>query len=301
MKWSRLDSWHIFLACYLLPILSMRWNLPSLVRVVALDYPLQTIILAFLLPILALAFTRPTSPARLAIIPVIAAAVVSYLQTAHMYISNNMLIAISSGPTTLLLLSSIDYLCLQELHRTKDGKEKSGNIEPQSHITSEKEAIPEPRADLFVDVHHALWWSTDVIFNYRGVGTARQVKNLPTFSRSDPDYVPSRSRFLFRRLVSVALGYIVVDFLNSQPPLNVNLFSASKARLFGGLLDLSLEDVAMRVATTLVFWLSLRLTIALIYNAASALFVGFWLSDPEQWPPYFGSVSDAYSVRRFWG
>jgi hypothetical protein len=130
--WSPLEAFYIFLSCYLIPIATLQWRLPSIVNDLALEHPVQLLLLAFFLPMISLVFTAPNSPLRLATIPVIAIVVAAYLQTADSYISNKTFIAMSSGPTTLLLMGMIDYLVLQKLHLTSDGVERS--IQPGSQF-----------------------------------------------------------------------------------------------------------------------------------------------------------------------
>jgi hypothetical protein len=123
--WSTLEALYIFLACYLIPIATLQWRLPSIINDLALEHPVQLLLLAFLLPMISLVFTAPNSPLRLSTIPVIAIVVAAYLQTADSYISNKTFIAMSSGPTTLLLMGMIDYLVLQNVHLTSDGTERT--------------------------------------------------------------------------------------------------------------------------------------------------------------------------------
>lgn len=128
--WTPLEALYIFFSCYLLPIATLQWHLPTIIRDLALEHPIQLLLLAFFLPMMSLVFTSPNSPLRLATIPIIAIVVAAYLQTADSYISNKTFIAMSSGPTTLLLMGMIDYLVLQKLHLTSEGVERS--IQPGS-------------------------------------------------------------------------------------------------------------------------------------------------------------------------
>jgi hypothetical protein len=258
------------------------------------------LLFAFSLPVLPLIFTPPSSPLRMATIPLLAVIIISYLQTADLYISNKSFIAMSSGPTTLLLFSSIDYLVLQRLHLTADGTEKTLQL---GFISESIERKGE-------GIHHYLrkaydvrvWeWAYQVIFSYRAIGTPRQVKHMPQWSKTDPEYAPSRGMFLLQRGSTVLGTYLVLDFLNSQPAPDLAPFSAIKAGQFSGLSGQNIEDLLTRMISTAVFWTSLRLTIALIYNSFSLLLVALMIDSPKDWPPYFGSILSAYSIRQFWG
>jgi len=188
---------------------------------------------------------------------------------------------------------------LQKLHLTSDGGEKIINPGSQTTTLNEKSESPAPVQRTGIDLY-ALKWAWDVVFNFRAVGTPREVKNMPKWSYSDPEYVPSRAVFLLTRGIAVVGSYLFLDFLNSQPPPGFRHFTAEKAGQFSGLSELSVEDIVARMVTTAIFWFSLRLTIALIYNGFSLIPVALMIHGPEDWPPYFGSVLSAYSVRTFW-
>ena len=132
--WSLFEAFYILLACYLIPIATLQWRLPSFINNLALEHPIQLLLLALFLPMISLVFTAPNSSFRLATIPVIAIVVAAYLQTADSYISNKTFIAMSSGPTTLLLMGMIDYLVLQKLHLTSEGIERT--IKPGSQLNT---------------------------------------------------------------------------------------------------------------------------------------------------------------------
>ena len=39
----------------------------------------------------------------------------------------------------------------------------------------------------------------------------------------------------------------------------------------------------------------------MIHSLLAVVHIGFRLQDPSLWPPIFGELSEAYSIRRFWG
>lgn len=297
--WTPFQALQIFVVCYALPLFSLKWNLPSLITDVALNNPLEALLVGFALPMVVCIISPPNSLFRWAAIPVISSIMISYLQTAGAYIPNKTLIAMSTGPTTLVLMQSIDHLVLQRLHLMSDGKEtayKPGTDAPVFNNKSQRVTLRQRKQ---LDIY-ALKWGWDAVFNFRAVGTPRAVKNMPRFSYSNPDYVPSRRIFLLKRGASFVVAFIVLDFLTSQPPPDLNLFAIEKAGQFSGFAHLNREDLIARFLSTAAFWVSLRLTIALIYNGFSLIPVSLMIQEPEQWPPYFGSVASAYSIRTFW-
>ncbi|KAJ5530987.1 hypothetical protein N7527_004380 [Penicillium freii] len=139
----------------------------------------------------------------------------------------------------------------------------------------------------------------------RAVNTQWQVKNVP----SHPKYylrrgmqVPTRGQFLLRQLAIVAWQCLVLDIVQT-----VSLQQAKERDLHEPS-SLQVEWVvplghwAERIATHLSIWFVVnRLISDLAYRVLSIFFVGIGLDSPADWPPAFGSMADAYTLRNFWG
>ena len=143
------------------------------------------------------------------------------------------------------------------------------------------------------------------IYNYRGIRTPWQVKNVPRF----PLYYskgsgPERWRFLLRQAAFVVWYYLVLDLASS---LSAQETAEDRDRQYGhGLeysyLNATAEQWTIRVVSSVATWyIMARVIIDMIYRATSLIFVGTGLSSPVDWPPFFGSVWDAYTLRNFWG
>ena len=136
----------------------------------------------------------------------------------------------------------------------------------------------------------------------RKVGTPYQVKGLSPFSTRDPQSLPSRGSFLASKLFQCLISYLILDLstLASQPDLNQVLYH--HARISWRSLDnLTTEHLAIRVATTLGFWLNVYCVIQCYMGFFALIAVGFGVSKVKYWPPGFGPMSEAYTIRRFWG
>ncbi|CAI6099036.1 unnamed protein product [Clonostachys chloroleuca] len=133
-----------------------------------------------------------------------------------------------------------------------------------------------------------------LLWNMRRIGTQWQVKNVPLATGYQ-----SRTAFLLRR-IAVTLGtYLFVDALVSMPPPDPALVEASKTTFL--LHTLSLEDAIFRVAMTISYWISTGILNLFMTNVGAIVSVLLHLSRPEDCPPLYGSFSEAYTVRRFWG
>jgi hypothetical protein len=139
----------------------------------------------------------------------------------------------------------------------------------------------------------------------RGVGTPWQVKNVPAF----PAYHSKGSglkqwRFLLRQSCFVAWYCLILDlmsFIGSQESIE------ERERRYGDgaefkYLQATKEQWAMRVVTSLMTWFFMaRVIIDAFYRFMSLVFVGTGISSPASWPPFFGNMKDAYTLRNYWG
>lgn len=66
-------------------------------------------------------------------------------------------------------------------------------------------------------------------------------------------------------------------------------------------LGASRDHLGVRVAATLLFWAGTYCLLDAGYCFTSMISVAFDLTEPDEWPPLFGSIGDAYSIKRFWG
>lgn len=132
------------------------------------------------------------------------------------------------------------------------------------------------------------------------MGKYRQVRNVPShpggFSREVP-----RGRFLVRQGVVFVWQYFACDVFQSF----------ARSRSLERDLDTGFEHIDWfvsvdvwieRVVSNLVTWFVLsRLLIDAHYRLASIIFVGSGLDEAKNWPPAFGWMGDAYTIRNFWG
>ncbi|KAJ5816720.1 hypothetical protein N7447_008953 [Penicillium robsamsonii] len=144
-----------------------------------------------------------------------------------------------------------------------------------------------------------------LISQTRAVNTHRQVKNVP----SHPKYylhrgmqVPTRGRFLLRQLAIVAWQCLVLDIVQT-----ISLQQAGERDLQKPVSSqiewiVPVGQWAERIATHLSIWFVVnRLISDLAYRVLSIFFVGIGLDSPTDWPPAFGSMADAFTLRNFWG
>lgn len=139
----------------------------------------------------------------------------------------------------------------------------------------------------------------------RAINTPWQVKNVP----SHPQYyirrgmpVPRRGRFLLRQFAIAAWQYLVLDIVQTMSQ------QQAMEKDPQGSVSSTIEwtvpagQWVERIGTHLSIWFIVnRLIGDLAYRVLSIIFVGVGLDSPSDWPPAWGRMSDAFTLRDFWG
>jgi len=100
-------------------------------------------------------------------------------------------------------------------------------------------------------------FGSDVSGLFRGVGTSFEIKDVPHFSKSDPQYVPSPAAFVAQKLFTVVAYYYVHEYAAVEPrfALNHDLLLPSRVPFFARLSGVSQEEVFIRVIVAVTCWL----------------------------------------------
>ncbi|KAH9848682.1 membrane bound O-acyl transferase family-domain-containing protein [Lenzites betulinus] len=136
------------------------------------------------------------------------------------------------------------------------------------------------------------WHSLCIIFNPRLIGTNAQVSHVPS------PYKGTRTRYLLRCLRQLLVNLTIIDVLESFIFTHIHLYDPSRSDEY---FPTGVAGYLARSACT-AFWLIWSYTtMQTTYILTAALAVSTHLWSPEDWPDIFGNLSDAYTVRRFWG
>lgn len=127
---------------------------------------------------------------------------------------------------------------------------------------------------------------------------------IPRFRRADPVYVPSRGTFLRQRVWTVAWT-VAAYHLVSTYRLNILVsdFLPPHDRLISRFSDVTLREIVIRFNFMTLQLLRPYLLITAGHAAASVFAVSVLGQQPKQWPPLWGKLADAYTLRRlykFW-
>lgn len=131
------------------------------------------------------------------------------------------------------------------------------------------------------------WWALRLLHSPRGIGWAHEPK-----AHIRPHPTTSRAQFLLDQLLRAAKYILIFDV--------ARVLSYSNPYFQKG--GLSLTDAGWLWRSTVLAHVVTSYTIiGLIQTVYSIVSVALGLTAPEEWPPFFGYVGDAYTVRRSWG
>ncbi|KAK2595458.1 hypothetical protein QQS21_006798 [Conoideocrella luteorostrata] len=149
-----------------------------------------------------------------------------------------------------------------------------------------------------------------LLINLRGINTQWQAKyvnaSLPPLlaAKKDKHSVEHRRRsYLIRQALLASWQYLFLDVVHqssvkNKPYEDPDMFAAGSEFMYSGLTS---EQWATRIAITLISGLgAARIQIDYLYRICSIIAVLARVSGPDDWPPLFGSLTQAYSLRRFW-
>lgn len=140
----------------------------------------------------------------------------------------------------------------------------------------------------------------------RLVNTRWQVTGTPDFPARR---VPSRSKLLWRaslRLIACLLIFDLVGIMNGKDDpannkKNQELFDWSRVPFFARFSAIDGQEIMVRIGVSFFMWLIGYCVVQAIYSAMEIVALGSGLTEVEGWKPLFGSLSDCWSIRQFWG
>jgi hypothetical protein len=131
------------------------------------------------------------------------------------------------------------------------------------------------------------WWALRLLSSLRGIGWTHE----PT-THILPHPTTSRVRFLWDQLLRTAKYIIIFDV--------VKVISLSNPYFLKGGPSLTDAGLLWRL-TVLAHVITVYVSVARLYTIYSIVSVSLGLTVPGDWPPLFGYLGDAYTVRRSWG
>ena len=251
--------------------------------------PLTVLLVQLLATALVVGFTLPSSTLRVGILPLVAICTWISVSTCRQYIGSGPWTAVAGGYSATYLLQ---YLSLALFRgRTFETQTHSKMLHRRPHGAD--------KPDLVADTYfRRLKYGLAAASTFRN----DDMRNVPVFSSKQPDSIPSRPAFLRWTFIKIIACYIVLDMLGlgADAETNMKKFSARHIPLFSRLSEVSAEEFAIRVFSTLATGICIYCSQEGLQSLLALAAVGVGISDVRSWRPRFGSLHDAYTVRRFW-
>ncbi|KAM5484221.1 hypothetical protein MaudMau93_005938 [Microsporum audouinii] len=254
---------------------------------------------AHLLFLLVLVYVPPTSYLRAWLLPVLLAptVIVSYTAVyATSVMPLNFVFGVNYG--SRLALEMFDLLCISKV----SCPETCGSVNSCSASVNGA-PYKEKTTDGVVAV---IPWHTRaynaVTWLFEALSTDRRQDGYPDISREKMKLV-SKKQFLIFRSTRFILGYLLLDFITSQSLEDASVkFGPGKERILSRLIggDFSGRDLGETLGSIIGFAAAGYLNLVVLFDLVSVLAVGLGISAVESWPPYFGPLTELYSIRNFW-
>ncbi|MCJ1396151.1 hypothetical protein MMC18_009040 [Xylographa bjoerkii] len=214
-----------------------------------------------------------------------------FVVSAPYRISNSFHASFGASDAYLTLLQYIDVAILSKWDFAYNG--------PQPREPNKKE-ISTAQKDT---VWHRLRFGIYAASSYRCSGTSFEVSNLAPFDAKDRSYIPSRAKFLRGAIIRTVVAYFLIDALTSfgDPEAMAPIFKDEKIPLLSRLSELTLEEAITRTIASFSFWLVNYLVLILFFDVPGIICVATGLSGVSWWRPPFNSITEAYTLRRYWG
>ncbi|KAH7198439.1 membrane bound O-acyl transferase family-domain-containing protein [Fusarium flagelliforme] len=227
-----------------------------------------------------LGYTRPSNLARWAIALSVAWLTWLFNQAIHDALQSRLHVALLSTGMWIQCLKTFDDLCLTKLSFDEETKKSSSTSSSRLHF------------------------GVSNLWNMRGVGTSKVISQIPCWSHSPGrlSSVPSRGQEMLRHIRNATISYLVLDVFACQPPPDLeNMMSPRNELLLSRLREIGAGEAIFRFFAVFGFWLNTFCVIHLVNSIFCLSYLILGLYPVEMLPPIWGQLSEAYTIRRFWG
>ena len=270
-------------------------------------FPLSWIIVAY-----AMSFSHPRSPVKAVAICLLLLNLGLVILTPDILPKNTGIRTSAGISSFILVLRGLQVLYFREELRRQGSNNHNDKISGEL----ERTGLSGSPSSKSLGQARALWNSLVVLlFNPREIGTPyAKPSTIPPFSYSDPSHVPSLFQFISIRILTAAVGYVLLDHLknNYLDALGRDhpMISSANELILPALG--SLYILRYRIAITTCFWLSAYLILHVPHDILRLLLVTATILKNKDFsndainlyiamlPPLFGSPRVAWTIRRFW-
>ncbi|KAK8011049.1 hypothetical protein PG990_010014 [Apiospora arundinis] len=245
--------------------------------------PVATIIIAILFVAGFNAYTLATAPnsrARVGGVLVLAGLTGAFQASLRGWCANKGYVS--------LLVTTAWTICWHAVEMLLVSKVSAADIEElaQKHY-SKSGASPTKRWQLFV-------CTSSLLCKWRRIGTKWQIPN-PRGSRQTAVFPAGP-----HTLRGLRAAFTLLSMFSVAPPPDPNLIAIENQQFFSRLGDISGEEAIFRVVSTAVFFINVALMVTMWYYLICVSSVVLGLANPEDCPPFYGSLWNAYTLRGLW-
>ncbi|KAL1670067.1 membrane bound O-acyl transferase family-domain-containing protein [Schizophyllum commune] len=135
-----------------------------------------------------------------------------------------------------------------------------------------------------------LWWATCLLWASRGVGWTTAIPHLPQMP-----HFRSRKDFIISRLSNTAFFYLLTDCCGTYFEQNPLTSWRAAERL-----PISSQGVLFQCITITVTVIHFWANSQMMYSELSII-AALLGQEPRDWPPMWGDLGEAYTLRKIWG
>ena len=243
--------------------------------------------------------TQPDSFLRPAVLPLVSTCTYNIVSTASQQMRTRWA-SLLGGASFAFLLQYVDLALLSRWSYETHGSAPEFSFKKSSEQLGSSAKQPPMSTSSF---WKRAWFGWCSMWAFRHVGSPYEVRNVPPFFQTDPNYTPSRWTFVVQETLKATACYIALDMMGMRaaPKNNGELFNKSLIPFFRRLNSVTFFELKLRALSIFGFAFTFYCVIQGFSSAAGALTVSLHFSDVKSWRPPFGSISDAYSLGNVWG
>lgn len=266
-----------------------------------LPHPMFLLFLEFTITASTIGFTDPHSPLRLACLPSIVALTWIIVTTSIQYMRSPWA-ALTGGyaSTYLLHYITIALLCKRSYRdRSTAPSDRNNEFFVKRNIRN-RQRQPRPTNSTWARLKFGFQAASS--FRWNDDEKTKPTRLHPSTTTNPKTPLTTRF-FILNSASTIALCYLTLDLLslNTDTETNAKLFSPSKIPLLTRLHEVTCTELVIRVFSTLISGIGIYALQQSLESFIAIFSVVVGISEVDSWSPRFGPISQAYSLRRFWG
>ena len=136
----------------------------------------------------------------------------------------------------------------------------------------------------------------------RMVDTPWEAKNVAPFSASDPSYVPSFASMIARRILVICAVLVVREtVMEVEASMDPSYLTQSHVAFLTRLNEVTPKEVLVRLTVGVGTWSHSYCSQQILYNMGMITLACLKPQELRKLRPPFGPLSEAYTVRGYWG